>query len=100
MLGGQEVNITGPCFHGNTFFLCKWGDSYDAPVTIGETTFLYHNHSEIRSRCVQPTIYFNGRINLSISLDEGQTFEWKTEYNIGIWVNSMAYIKYTKFKYI
>lgn len=83
MLGGQEVNVTGPCFDENKFFLCKWGDGQDAPITIGEATFLYHNQSNIRARCVQPTIYFNGRLNLSISLDEGQTFIWKSEYNIG-----------------
>jgi hypothetical protein len=86
MLGGQEVNITGPCFNGKTFFLCKWGDGFDAPITNGETTFIDTNHSNIRGRCIQPTIYFNGRVNLSISMDDGQTFEWKSEFNIGVFI--------------
>ncbi len=83
MLGGQEVNITGPCFGRKTNFLCKWGDGYDAPITVGEVTFYMTNASEIRGRCVQPTIYYNGRVNLSLSLDDGQTFKWKQEFNIG-----------------
>lgn len=91
MLGGQEVNVTGPCFMDQTFFLCKWGDGFDAPVTIGETTFLGHNHSDVRGRCIQPTMYYNGRVNLSLSLDEGLTFEWKTEYNIG-WKNIYHFV--------
>jgi hypothetical protein len=84
MLGGQEVNITGPCFGTTSFFYCKWGDSFDSPITIGETTFFGELHSEIRGRCVQPIIYYNGRVNLSISLDEGKTYNWKAEYNIGM----------------
>jgi hypothetical protein len=83
MLGGQEVNVTGPCFNGRTNFLCKWGDGYDAPVTIGEVTFYMMNASEIRGRCVMPTIYYNGRVNLSLSLDDGRSFAWKQEFNIG-----------------
>ena len=87
MLGGQEVNITGPCFGQNSFFYCKWGDGFDAPITIGETTFFGELHIEIRGRCIQPIIYYNGRFNLSISLDEGKTYEWKAEFNIGMWKN-------------
>jgi hypothetical protein len=84
MLGGQEVNITGPCLHNITYFKCKWGDSFDAPITIGEATTINFDFSEIRGRCVQPLIYHNGRLNLSISLDDGEKFEWKAEYTIGI----------------
>lgn len=83
MLGGQEVNITGPCFIGETFFLCKWGDHADADVTVGETTFINEEHTDYRGRCIQPTMFYNGKINLSISLDDGLTFEWKAEFNIG-----------------
>ena len=83
MLGGQEVNITGPCLHNLTYFKCKWGDGYNAPITIGEATSINSGFSDIRARCVQPLLYYNGRINLSISLDEGQTYDWKAEYTIG-----------------
>ncbi len=83
MLGGQEVNITGPCFVGRSYFHCKWGDGFDAPITIGETTSVNFNFSTIRGKCVQPLIYFNGRLNLSISLDDGKTFHWRAEYTIG-----------------
>lgn len=90
MLGGQEVNITGPCFESVPYFHCKWGDWYGAPITIGEPTLigdpiLSKNFfiSKLRARCIQPLIYYNGRLNLSISLDGGKTFEWRSEYTIG-----------------
>jgi hypothetical protein len=84
MLGGQEVNITGPCFNDKYHFLCKWGDGYDAVVTPGEVVHLYSNLSTIKGRCVQPKLFYNGRLNLSISLDGGITFDWKSEFNIGM----------------
>jgi sushi domain-containing protein 2 len=85
MLGGQEVNITGPCYDENPFFLCKWGDSFDAPITIGETPIPMPENvsSVILGRCVQPVMYYNGILNLSLSLDGGKTFDWKAEYTIG-----------------
>ena len=78
-----EVNITGPTFKHHPWFYCKWGDGYDAPITVGETPLIGENRTEIRARCVQPLMYFIGRLNLSISLDEGVTYEWKAEYTIG-----------------
>ena len=42
LLGGQEVNITGPCFNKFSIFHCKWGDWYDAPVTIGYYYYYYY----------------------------------------------------------
>ena len=88
MLGGQEVNVTGPCFDKKKYFLCRWGDWYDAPITVGETTILSNwNHtriySRIRARCIQPLLYYNGRLNLSVSIDGGETFDWRAEYTIG-----------------
>lgn len=90
MLGGQEVNITGPCLDNEKYFHCRWGDWFGAPITIGEPTLIGHPLlskttfvSKLRGRCIQPLIYYNGRLNLSISLDGGKTFEWKTEYTIG-----------------
>lgn len=97
MLGGQEVNVTGPCFLDTTFFYCKWGDGFDAPITVGETTFYGANHSDIRGRCVQPIIYYNGRVNLSISLDLGKTYEWKAEFSIGMYLTSIFIKHGTKF---
>lgn len=84
MLGGTEVNITGPCFIEETFFLCKWGDGPESEISVGETTFIEDHHTDIRGRCVQPTIFYNGRINLSISLDDGVTWDWKGEFNLGM----------------
>ena len=85
MLGGQEVNITGPCFRISHFY-CKWGDGYKAQITLGETTILGTNMSQLRGRCVQPLIFHNGRLNLSVSLDNKKTFEWRAEYTIGIYL--------------
>ena len=83
MLGGQEVNITGPCFDNNPWFYCKWGDNIDAPITIGEIPLVNKSASGLRGRCIQPLMYFTGRLNLSISLDGGKTYDWKAEYTVG-----------------
>lgn len=89
MLGGQEVNVTGPCFDGNPIFICRWGDWYGAPTTIGETPAygFGSNTGEIntlKGRCIQPQMYFTGRLNLSISFDNGRSFAWRSEFNIGM----------------
>lgn len=87
MLGGQEVNITGPCFGYHPFkdsdyfqpydtIYCRWGDSEDSPKTIGEVITI------LRARCVMPKIFYNGRINLWVSTDSGRTFTWKHEFTI------------------
>ena len=99
MLGGQEVNITGPCFANNPYFFCKWGDWYDSPVTIGETPkYEFGADSEeinvLKGRCIQPLMYYNGRLNLSISFDQGITYPWRSEYNVGMYIfNSLNYKK-------
>jgi hypothetical protein len=85
MLGGQEVNVTGPCFWGVVKFLCKWGDFPDAKITVGEKWLIDDEHIDYKARCVQPLMYYNGRLNLSVSLDNGETFQWKGEYNVGIY---------------
>ena len=83
MLGGAEINITGPCFDDNPWFYCKWGDDLDAQITIGEIPLNNEVPNGLRARCIQPAMYFIGRLNLSISLDEGKTFAWKAEYTVG-----------------
>ena len=91
MLGGQEVNITGPCFQDRHVFHCRWGDWYGAAVTVGEVP-KYGFGSDtgkvnyLKGRCVQPTMYYNGRLNLSISFDGGMTYDWRTEFNVGKWL--------------
>ncbi len=87
MLGGQEVNITGPCFGyhpdpKSDYFIpfektyCRWGDEEDAPQTMAEVITV------LRARCVMPRIYYNGRINLWVSIDAGRTFKWKASFSI------------------
>lgn len=88
MLGGQEVNITGPCFgehpvkdsdyfvpYENTF--CKWGDGPDAPITRAEVITI------LRARCVVPLMFFTGRINLYVTTNNKISYEWKAEFTIG-----------------
>ena len=82
MLGGAEINITGPCFDDDPWFYCKWGDDINAPITIGEIPLNNEVPNGVRARCIQPAMYFIGRLNLSISLDEGKTFQWKAEYTV------------------
>lgn len=87
MLGGQEVNITGPCFgyhpiKDSDHFLsfgkvyCRWGDDENSPKTEAEIITI------LRARCVMPNIYYNGRINLWVSVDGGRTYFWKHQFSI------------------
>lgn len=87
MLGGQEVNITGPCFgyhpiKESDYFLpfgkvyCRWGDDENSPKTVAEVITI------LRARCVMPKIYYNGRINLWVSVDGGRTYFWKHQFSI------------------
>jgi hypothetical protein len=88
MLGGQEVNITGPCFGyhpdpTSDYFIpfektyCRWGDDpVNSPITMAEVITM------LRARCVMPKIFFNGRINLFVSTDGARTFRWKAEFSI------------------
>lgn len=88
MLGGQEVNITGPCFgihpipdsdefipFENTY--CRWGDSPNSLVTRAEVITV------LRARCVVPQMFFTGRIHLWVSIDNRLSFPWKAEFTIG-----------------
>ncbi len=93
MLGGQEVNITGPCFENYPVFRCRWGDWFGAPVTIGETP-IYGFGSDtgtinvLKGRCIVPQMYYTGRLNLSVSFDDGNTYPWRSEFNIGQFIFS------------
>jgi hypothetical protein len=88
MLGGQEVNVTGPCFgvhpiadsdefipFEDTF--CRWGDGPTAPVTRAEVITI------LRARCVVPQMFYTGRINLWVTTDNGQSYPWKAEFTVG-----------------
>ena len=65
--------------------------THGAPVTVGEVP-KYGFGSDtgkvnyLKGRCVQPTMYYNGRLNLSISFDGGMTYDWRTEFNVGKWL--------------
>ena len=97
MLGGQEVNITGPCFGyhpdpTSDYFVpfektyCRWGDDENAVQTMGEVITM------LRARCVMPLMFFNGRINLWVSTDGARTFAWKAEFTVG---NYWLFLKIT-----
>ncbi|KAL7729304.1 hypothetical protein ACLKA6_008883 [Drosophila palustris] len=69
MLGGQVVNITGPCFDPNIRVTCH----FDTESVLG--TYVDRN----RVICVQPFLKAEGYIRFQISVGT-QRFKWRGKY--------------------
>ncbi|XP_073993823.1 sushi domain containing 2 mesh isoform X2 [Rhodnius prolixus] len=71
MLGGQVVNITGPCFTPDMRILCR----FDVETVVG--TVVDTN----RAICVQPFVMADGYVIFDIAINNGK-YNWKGEYFI------------------
>ena len=72
MLGGNLVNISGPCFGPNTLVKCRFYDrEVEGVVRDTNTAF-----------CVQPRLFATGYIDVAVSLDGGPYY-WKGQYYVG-----------------
>lgn len=72
MLGGQVVNITGPCFDPNERILC----TFDTESVVG------HVIDRNRAICVQPFLLAQGYIRFQISIGT-ERFKWRGLYFVG-----------------
>jgi len=71
MLGGNLVNISGPCFGPNTLVKCRFYDrEVEGVVRDTNTAF-----------CVQPRLFATGYIDIAVSLDGGPYY-WKGQYYV------------------
>ena len=73
MLGGEQLNVSGPCFQPTDRILCKFDDI----VVNG-----IYEHLQ-RVRCVVPTLFKVGKIELSVSINGRPWGLWKTQFMIG-----------------
>lgn len=65
-IGGVVVSFQGPCFNTNTTeFLCRFGEFGTVPGLV---------LSEFQATCVSPLAAYAGNVDLSVSFDEGETF--------------------------
>ena len=72
MLGGTQVLINGPCFNSTNLIICD----FDGIETSGRLL------EDKIALCVSPTFYKIGRIPLSVSLDDGVTFDFTGLFTI------------------
>ena len=74
MLGGNLVNISGPCFGPNTLVKCRFYDREVAGVVRDSNTAF----------CVQPRLFATGYVDIAVSLDGGPYY-WKGQFYVGQW---------------
>lgn len=73
MLGGEQLNVSGPCFQPSDRIRCRFDDI----ETVGEYVGLQ------RARCVAPTNLFRiGIVELSVSINDSPFGYWKTDYTV------------------
>ncbi|XP_070554203.1 protein mesh-like [Ptychodera flava] len=71
MLGGDEIQIGGPCFRSGEIY-CKFGDvTSTGPVT-----------SSLQALCVTPVFYEIGRIPIYVSVDDGATYGFQGVFTV------------------
>ncbi|CAH1778428.1 unnamed protein product, partial [Owenia fusiformis] len=70
MMGGGEVNVSGPCFAPNDRILCKFGDK----VVEGQYIHM------MRARCIQPALTQRGLID--VELTNGRHHKHRNTFNV------------------
>ncbi|GAU98628.1 hypothetical protein RvY_09748 [Ramazzottius varieornatus] len=70
MLGGDMVNVTGPCFLPNSQIRCKFGQY--------ETQGSYIN--PVQAKCPTPTMFEAGWREFGVSVDGGRTYNFRGEF--------------------
>lgn len=73
MLGGEMVNVTGPCFLPTSQIRCKFGQY--------ETLGIYLN--PVQAKCVTPMMFEAGWREFGVSVDGGRTYNFRGEFFVG-----------------
>ena len=73
MLGGDMVNVTGPCFLPNSQIRCKFGQY--------ETQGTYIN--PVQAKCPTPSMFEAGWREFGVSVDGGRTYNFRGEFFVG-----------------
>ena len=76
MLGGDNIYLAGPCYNNATDkIVCKFNDDLSTNGTI---------INGIRARCTVPMFNITGRISLALSVNGGQSFDFKGKFTLGM----------------
>ncbi|KAK3576419.1 hypothetical protein CHS0354_025181 [Potamilus streckersoni] len=75
MFGGEMIDVAGPCFD-QAKLLCKFGDLRSGKTSTGVYV------SKTKMRCPVPMLTERGRIQLSLSINGGATFQYFTNYTV------------------
>ena len=81
MFGGKEVNVSGPCFMNPNLIKCRFGSS---------TTNGWVSQNAMRASCHVPAQGEIGHVTLSVSIDGGSNWHFKTDFLSGKAANVMA----------
>ena len=73
MLGGDLVNVTGPCFLPTSQIRCKFGQY--------ETLGVYLN--PVQAKCITPLMFEAGWREFGVSVDGGRTYTFRGEFFVG-----------------
>ncbi|KAK3099236.1 hypothetical protein FSP39_001361 [Pinctada imbricata] len=73
MLGGEMLNVSGPCFRPNDRIFCKFGA--DEALAVTSIGFV---RSTTRSSCYVPKLLQRGRVKISLSIDHGESYYYST----------------------
>lgn len=73
MMGGDVVNVTGPCFLPTSQIRCKFGQY--------ETVGVYLN--PVQAKCITPLMYEAGWREFGVSVDGGRTYNFRGEFFVG-----------------
>lgn len=79
MLGGQIVNISGPCFQSTDRILC----TFDTESVVG--TVIDRN----RAICIQPFLLAQGYVRFQVSVNT-EPFKYKGKYFVGKFSSSLV----------
>ncbi|XP_055339847.1 protein mesh-like [Paramacrobiotus metropolitanus] len=70
MLGGEMINVTGPCFLPSSQIRCKFGQY--------ETQGIYLN--PVQAKCITPMMFEAGWREFGVSVDGGRTYNFRGEF--------------------
>jgi len=88
MMGGQLVNITGPCFKPTDSINCQ----FDSNIVVG------HIVNPNRAVCITPQLFVTGYVWFAININKGQ-YKWRGRFLVetplttkeGVWFTDRAY---------
>lgn len=74
MLGGDNLIISGPCYKPTDHIVCKFPDG-----RANNGSYI----SNIRASCTVPMLFVTGKLEITMSLNGGISFDFKGSFTTG-----------------